>query len=266
MLELIVTKIGFWKIKRLWERTNHYFRYIIRGLRIDFGNMLDDSAVLNLVRTERKSIIRWGDGETNFYFYGNTASQEINLNMVSEMRKILTEYSEDSKYILCIPSPKQLKFQRRNSLRNPWRDTASLLSSKLTSNVEFGNAFIFRTAKNETIEGISKRGEPDLRSQIHFLVEDKQRIFLVSSLSEHLVIFDPKILSRVVHIPTPRTNGLSDLDKIQSKLLDFYKIDCKKDIVIISAGILGKFLVYRLSMRGKVAIDVGGAFKKFENL
>jgi hypothetical protein len=252
-------------LKRFSIRTWVFANLLIRGNKINFQNQLSNAQVLNLVKNDNKSIIRWGDGETNFYFYGSTASQSPNHIYVSELRGILDQYSSDSNYILCIPSETYLNIPRNRSFKSPWRDTASLLSIKMSQSVEFGESFIFRKSRESRHMSDLDSQIEELMIMVNSIVESRERIFLLSSQANHLDLFNEKAKQKVCHILTLRKNGLEDIENIFGELDTKYSPFSSGDIFLISAGILGKLICLRLSDRGLTAVDVGGSLKMFEN-
>jgi len=250
--------------RRALMRSSLLIILILFKNKVNFKRQLSNDEVLNIANNEGKSIIRWGDGETNFYFYGNTASQKMSFKYVSELRRILDDYSGNSPYILCIPNEKQLVLNYRTIFKSPWRDTSALLSRKLDRKAVFGESFLFRNPKNFQKNRIVDNDINILKSKVNYLVENRNRIFLISSKVEHLDLFKFENREKVHQILVPRIDGLNDLETICNQIFSDSQRITTDDIFIVSAGILGKILTFRISLKGFTAIDVGGSLKLLE--
>lgn len=251
-------------IRRLLVRSFFFSRLLFFGFKFNFENQVSSEDLLDIVKTQGKSLIRWGDGESNFYHYGTTASQKEDHRFVPEIREILENYSASSTYVLCIPSEIELKMKKSHYFRSPWRDTAALLSIKFNNKICFGNSFIFRDSKHEFKKSSDLEKRRGIAMSLTYLSESKNRLFLISSKSEHREAFDFNLRSKVEQILIPRVDALSELENVVEMFNSDFSGLSKDDIVFVSGGIFGKILVLRLSKIGICAVDLGGALKIFE--
>ena len=120
---------------------------------------MEDSESLNELLKSRKSLIRWGDGESKIFFGGDLYFQPNSISLFLSLRKIVKKYNKDSAYYIAMPNA----FLRtdKDSLKNQNKYYLWLYSryifSKYFSNKKmfFLSSFMFReesNLKNDVIE------------------------------------------------------------------------------------------------------------------
>lgn len=234
-------------IKRIYIWIKVIIDYVLSFPSIK-GKILDSKNTIEHVKQEKKSLIRFGDGEFNILAGGNVHYQDYNINLQRELDEILKTYNASSKYLLCMPyryfSKSNLVLNKR-VLISCWSTPKRMFKKLVKKECIYGDAFVF--AK-------------DSRKRFEQIWIDYSNIILVHN--------DPQYLSEVCnfdkqrgyYIEVPKRNAYDAIEYIEMKIKDVYennRLEKSQTIILLSAGPTAKVLTYHLSEQGYIAIDCG---------
>lgn len=208
-----------------------------------------ERTIENLI-TQEKSIIRFGDGEFRILLNKRGIEyQQFNPSLQEELRKIIKEYSDNSPYILAMPSSmftKSILWYLKN--KKIYIDCFGFyrfyfryfMNKKCT----YGDAFCF-SLNNEKI--YSKLWSSD--DIIIFVHRDKR--FAEKFQKQY------NIETKFIKIPSKEAYSEveSTIDRIKEEIIKLPQN--KKCKVLISAGPAAKSIVYSLSKNNIIAYDTG---------
>lgn len=214
----------------------------------------NEQNTINYLVKYRKSLIRWGDGETTIAMGGDIYFQRNNFKLFYEIRKILRNHDKKKSYVLAIPN-------RINKKSKKWDKTKILLST-LTC--------LHKNKYNHS-SGIFREKTKLKNSEIELLWREEKSIIFVHSNYKYYYDFKLKydnIKSYFVQVYS------SNSFKIKNKIInEIYKIIKENSLdldyltIIICSGPLSKVLCYELSLNGLRCLDMGHYFDyKFYNL
>lgn len=127
------------------------------------GVFLEDNESLNELLKSRKSLIRWGDGETKIFFGGDLYFQPNSISLFLSLREIIKTYGENSAYYLALPNA-FLNTDKVSLVKSNkyflWVHTRYLYSKYFKNKkIFFLSSFMFReesNLKNDVIEKLWK--------------------------------------------------------------------------------------------------------------
>lgn len=203
------------------------------------------------------SLIRWGDGETEFCLGAGLGFQSYDDNLSNELIQILRESgSLHCPWILGVPYGSMDPRRRaRLSLvsRANWFRTSKLLDRYLVPQTVV-DAFMFRP-----------KNIPPLRPEKAFTLSQIASAFanyhVVFIGPEHVLEAIEEVHNDVFRVQTLSIDAYSEIGKYQQQAMEHLRQNdnSTKTIVFVSAGPTGKALVRRLALRGIKAIDIGSA-------
>lgn len=207
-----------------------------------------------------KSIIRFGDGETALILGQSIHFQKYNKYLAKNLEDIVTNYNNNSSYILCVAeryiqaSNKELL---QKNLFKCWVTSKAYFNHYFNKNAKYGDAHMFY------INGF-------FENCIAPIIKNKKIIFITkeSDILAKQPIID-KVFLNTVWITTPEKDSYDEFDSILESVMS--KVEKKEDtVVVISTGPMGKVLAYMLSNMGIQSIDIGHGvatlFKKDNSL
>ncbi|MCU6708772.1 GT-D fold domain-containing glycosyltransferase [Paenibacillus sp. J5C_2022] len=209
---------------------------------------MDIEETIEHVLEKRKSIIRWGDGETDLFEGYNIVYQEFSENLRKEMLEFIVDYEEESAYIIGLPV-KFLKMSGWESIKNKrarlWMRTRELFKRYFNHNSIYIDAFIF---------GIG------LEDKYKKLWNLKENCIFVHNNIKHAENFEKKYGIKTYFVEVKPSNSYSLIDKYEKQIMNTLKkfnLNNDNTAILISAGPAAKVLVYRLSKVGIVSFDTG---------
>ncbi len=237
-----------------------YNHTVLRNGVTHHGEHLTSS--LSLLGSSKKSVIRWGDGESLILLKSDIYFQTYVPELRDRMLEIVRNYSDNSPFYLCLPT----KFLTCStaSLHELKKGTVSYYQ------MHKGTRYLYkRYFKKDTtyLSHFLFKGD----SQSHF----DSLLSLISSYRAFVVVkSDPGIVElffnryidnapyRIVTIPGK--NAFQSYDKILDTIISRVKeSDVEKDdvLILISAGPCAKVLSYDLSQQGFTSYDIGKFFE-----
>lgn len=238
-------------IKKIKIRIKLYY-YYIRSFVMKKSNILDAQTTTDYIIKNRKSIIRYGDGEYNFFRNYGVEYQEFNPELKEELKKIIEKYNEKSKYLLCMPkiffqcNGFELARKRKNILW--WSYARYYFNTKMDKDLLYGDAFVFAKQNKEKYAEIFKN--------CHLT-----KVIFVHHDEIYSKKFEKEFNIKTEYVNVPAQNSYSEIQQIYENIKN--KItDKENELVLISAGPTAKVLVYKLSNENIFAIDTGHCWEK----
>lgn len=217
---------------------------------------IEDKKLIEHIIKNRKTFIRWGDGETNIVLKKDIIFQKYSSDLGNNLLKILVNYNNKN-YILGVPfyylQYSIFKYVKSGKAK-VWYKTRYLMK-KYLKNREVANAFIFRPLSNLDNFDIEK-------------IWKNRSVVLVTSDYENYLKFIERYNNKVFYINILSANSYNEIDNIIFEIQKVYENNPKEDfIILISAGPTAKVIAYRLSDKNYQVIDIGQYFRwKFFNM
>ncbi|MCI9540258.1 MAG: DUF1792 domain-containing protein [Lachnospiraceae bacterium] len=235
------------KIKALLK-TLYYWVLSIRCVKRSV--ILNPKDTVDYIVKNKKSIIRFGDGEF-FLMDGNDIHyQKCSKELQEELSFILDFYlnnSEKCGYLLCMPR-KYFKcsgfylLKKKVYIRS-WVRPRYVFSRKFDLPVVFGDAFLFT---EENIAMYKKIWDNQML----------QKILFIHNNEKYAKKFGEDYKKKVFFIKIPTSNAFDQREIILEDINRSVK-ENSIDMVLVSAGPCAKYLVKELSLLGIWAIDTG---------
>lgn len=218
------------------------------------GNFLSLKETLEYIKKTNKSVIRLGDGEILLLKGKSMMWQKYSESLYQDILRLITNYNEDSPYLLCIPNH---RIQATNKELREYKNVRMWLPFKIffmtifPKNVTYGNAMLFRFLGYLSIE-------------VSDIFKDKNIIYVANEQNLNIVnLMTSKEF--VTIIPKTQKNSYSEktdlLNRINEKMVKFEKSEV---IIFLSCGPLAKILTYELSFTGYRVIDIGYFFEMYQ--
>lgn len=232
----------------IWTTVLKDFLISFRGSR--FAKYYSIEETISYARDERKSIIRFGDGEFNFINGKGISYQQYDKNLQSELSYILNHYllnCRKSDYLLCMPAQflrcSGLKLIRKRVYVSSWSFSRKVFIKNYDKNICYGDAFVFSSG-NENI--YSK------------LWDNVNNVIFVHNDIKFSNNFEKKYNKTTFFVKVPKANSYGEKEKILKTIEEVANnIDRGDLIILVSAGPCGKILVNELTSKGLWAIDTG---------
>ena len=217
--------------------------------------ILNSVDTVKFVKKNKKSIIRYGDGEFRIMLTSkNIDYQKASAKLSNDLIKIVDSYNNDSNYLLCLPPflkeniiwyfLKQSKYTLCFSI---WR----LFFKKKMKKMIYGDAFLFKNGNLNVYESLWK---------------DSKNIILVHNNVKWANALKSRYKCNVEFIEVPSENSYDKIDSIYDKIIQKLNSSKMEYTILISAGPMAKVLVYRLAKVGIVSYDTGHCFDEPLNL
>lgn len=222
----------------------------------------DLTGSLSLLGRSKKSIIRWGDGESLILLKSDIYFQPYVPELRDRMLDIVRNYSDDSPFYLCLPS----KFLTCSTARlhEIKKGTVSYYQ------MHKGTRYLYKRYFNKDKTYLSHfvfKGD----SQSHFdsllSLISPYKAFVVVKSDPHIVetFFNKYIEDAKYHLVTiPGKNAFQSYNKILDTIISRVKdsgFDRENVLILISAGPCAKVLSFDLSQQGFTAYDIGKFFE-----
>lgn len=201
----------------------------------------------------KKSLIRFGDGETAICVGRGIYFQEFETELQLGLLQILKEYDNNSPYLLALPNEflSDYLFKVPFSKILLWTETRNLIRKYIHNQDVVGDAFLFRK----------------------YIMDDKKKIGIEKLWEEadHIICIggnlDSDMMGRLFYEKEVRNihispqNGFSDYAKVLTQVENIFSSskNMKKNnsVVIVSAGPVAKLLAFNLCKKGSRVYDVG---------
>lgn len=238
-----------------------YFSYVKRIYLQKSNNIkvLSIDETIDIVKNEKLSVIRFGDGEMSLIEGSDLAFQNHNENLADKLKIILQ--SNNDKLLICVPGifGKLNNFTKRAywfSLHHVFRYGYVWKKNIEIKNI-YGDAFITRpylTFKD-------KSNCTNIFNKL-FLIWRNERVVLIEGEKSRLGVgnnmFDE--VSSLERILCPAENAFDKYLEIKKEVL---KIN-KNKLILISLGPTAKILAYDLFLLGYRVIDIGHVDMEYE--
>lgn len=213
------------------------------------SRILSPEDTVNIIKKEKKSVIRYGDGE--FYLLnGNSIHyQSYSVLLKKCLYDIVEEYKSNKNiFILCMPKHyfecKGMEIMKSKTIFRSWVRPRFMFKTRYDSDgLEYGDAFLFAETNRKIYEKI-------------WSGNDINSIIFVHNSQIYADKFSRTYNKNVFFIEVPSRDAFDAVDTITDDILKLHRIH-NSDIVLISAGPCAKVIVWNLSKKGIWAIDTG---------
>ncbi|WP_161936170.1 GT-D fold domain-containing glycosyltransferase [Thermodesulfovibrio aggregans] len=242
---------------KVLKRVADIFNFFYRGPMIYNG--LNSEESINLLLQNRKSLIRFGNGESEIMAGFDMGTQRYHPELRNSLIKILNEYSESSKYYLALTNwnlkvdVKTLKKRKNYKIWRYMRYFLWYFDIHGKSKLPFLETDMFRV------------GEAGLPNElIEKLWLPYEYIIVIHNSEKYFNWFKSKYPSKTMFfIKIPDRDFFFVLEQKQREILDiFAKYDIPKNnsVILVSAGPGAKVLCYNLSQMDFLCYDMGNYF------
>lgn len=236
----------------IWIDVLKSFIYTFWGIK---SNIVSPNDTVNIILNERKSLIRFGDGEFGIYRGKNIHYQNWSVKLKNEFIKIKQDYEkqvEKSNFLLAIPKefmsiPGWVLMKKRVYVSS-WSQSRYDYKKDWNHNIRYGDSFLFEK-KNRDIYGKLWQNN-----------KTPEYIIFLHNNKEFADLFAVTYSKKVEFIKCPAQNAYEKIDFLEKEVFEIIKEKQwnKKDVmVVVSAGPAGKVLIYRLCKKNIWGIDAG---------
>ncbi len=229
----------------------YLFWYIVRRVQWEYRigvQFYSMEQLFSLLKNERKSLIRMGDGEAYLIHHGSIGYEPYSRELRADLLKTITEYKASSPYILCLPEMDINKSNKELIEKNRfqcWLPLKVLYSQIFPKDTTYGDAVTFYYWAFRTFFS----GLIQWRKLI--IVTNKD---IINSLNHDFL----KGIIWYDTIITPDTNSYCHkaeiIQKIQYSISDFTNPEI---LLILACWPLSKALAYEFSNQWVQSIDIG---------
>lgn len=253
---LIISPELFWRYLNLIMH-----KYIIEPKPPSFWDrykFLNKEQTLDYLLKNKKSFIRFGDGEFTLLYGFDIRFQRYNPLLKSSLERIIRAYALDSPYLLGLPF-QYLKMSysdlKKIGKLAYWQKGKILIQSYTSKRCIYGDSFTFRPTD-------IPRDSP-LKDQEIFELWRNKEVLLVGSMVKNFKNKDLPLAKAQYLLECPTTNAFEKREEIIESIYDIINIHhLKRDnmIILISLGPAAKIITYELSKKGLIAYDMGHYF------
>lgn len=224
------------------------YEYLVSYKGTSKAVFLSAEETVNYILKERKSFIRFGDGEFDILEGKGIHYQKFNKRLGGMLERIVKEYikNREVSYLLGMPGlciePTGRFLLKSQVMLSSWAHSRYYFNKKFDCPVQYGDAFLFRKG----MDNIYKRLWTESKVS-HFIFVHNDRKYADK--------FQKTWGVEVSFVKIPGKNAFDKIDIIYKEIKS--KIKEKNDMVLISAGPCGKVLAYQLSGEGIWVIDTG---------
>jgi Glycosyltransferase GT-D fold len=215
--------------------------------KIDVKTLSEGETVANI--TAGKSFIRLGDGEMALIKMIDIHFQKAEKALAKDLKEIVLEYKQESKYILAIPTRyinKTNKELKEIGLFRCWLTLKAAYKIFFPKDIPCADAHAFY------VSGFFEDNLTD------FLKTKKILVITKKSDSESFKKNTADIYKDVKYIEGPSENAFEKLSDIKMKIDSILEQEKREDIVILVAiGPASKVLAYEYSRLGIQVLDIG---------
>lgn len=240
---------------KILKRVADIFNFFYKGPMI--YNSLNSQESIELLLRDRKSLIRFGNGESEIMAGFDMGTQRYHKDLRNSLIKILKEYSQDSRYFVALPNwnltvdVKTLKERKNYSIWRYMRYFLWRFNIHKKSKMPYLEANMFRIEEKELSD-----------DRIEKLWMPYKNLLLVHNSEEYFNWFSNKYPSKnMFFIKIPDRDFFFVLKEKQREILEVLNNISKEDsVILVSAGPGGKVLCYNLSQMGFLCYDMGNYF------
>lgn len=220
-------------------------------------HVLDSKQTIEKINLN-KSYIRFGDGEVALMKMIDIHFQKADKQLALELKKIITEYSDSSVYIVAVPT---LYINQSNTalkkihLFRCWLPFKIAFRQYFPKSMQYADAHMFY--KKNSFEKVIA---PIIKSKYIVICTNKESI---TSQKQNV----EKYLPVEAWIESASTNSYDQIDDMYKKVISEIEKAKQKEfsvydiVILLSAGPMAKVLAYRISQIGVQCIDVGHGFE-----
>jgi hypothetical protein len=214
--------------------------------------IMSPKETLNAIVKSKKSFIRWGDADARLILMGNIYYQTATSKVKKELVDMVTSYTPNSPFILCIPSKVNLHDKDMTQKdRETYAICKNVLRKYAKKNQVYGDHLMFYTMSLSHSE-IAKlwKNTPNL-----VIVHFDQSIFKkFSRMNKGKKCFFIKV---------PEKNTFFEQRRVISEIEEIYRkngLNSKNAKVLLSAGSGARAIIKKISEKGYIAYDMGTYF------
>lgn len=197
---------------------------------------------------EGKSFIRLGDGDVYTLTGGGQPYQQYDEKLSEKLFSLISEYSDDSGYVLCLnkrPLEKSNKELKKLNIFNCWLPTKIYYNLYFNKQAKYHDAAMFYYA-----DTIPKYFEKYLLDKSIVIAANKGNIDKFKA-NKNIPFLNIK------YIETPEVNAFSKYSSIKDLILNHVNDEQGKKVVVLAAfGPASKVLAYDLFNKVQI-IDIG---------
>lgn len=228
----------------------------------EYRNLLNQKESLRLLMSSKKSLIRWGDGESTILTGGNIHFQHNSPSLLIRLLKVVRDYKGDSPYLIAMPnkfiSCSKSELVNINKYRM-WAKTRYVFRFLFPENEIYLDAFVFREDSELS------------NDQIKLLWNEEDVIIFIHSNYKYYLDFAASVPDKQTHfIPVFSAGSASCCDRVideAKKISDKFAKTSMNVCALVSAGPAGKIMVAKMAMMGIRSLDMGHYFDyKFYDL
>lgn len=243
---------------KIFEHIKIYY-YALKTLGKCDAKILSPEETVNKILKEKKNLIRFGDGEFKFFDKKGIVYQEYDGKIEEGLKNILHNYSNNSKYLLCMPKDffecKGIKLFKNKKYLYSWAFSRYYFIKKVDyKNKVYGDSFSFAKQNKKIYKKI-------------FETDKVNRIILVHNNVKYSESFKEIYHKKIVEfVQIPSKNSFQRIETIYKEIIEKVNNQKENTLVLISAGPTGKILVEKLGKEDVWAIDTGHCFDEPLNI
>ena len=227
------------------------------------GQFLSGEDSLEILLSSKKSLIRWGDGESTVLGGGSLYFQQNTWGLFSELKKISRAYDSKSPYLIAMPndflSQSRDELKKENKYRL-WRFTRYIYDIYFGGkDCTYLDSFIFRENSKISNDRIKK------------LWENESNIVFVHNNYKYFTDFrQSNGDKKVSFVQISASNTYRQRQQVVSEVVSYItdsNTNKSDTCVLVSAGPAGKVFTHDLCLMGYRVLDMGHYFDyKFYDL
>ncbi len=238
-------------IRRYWRHSPWYifaYPFFAFSSRAVFPiRFFSQQELVDLLR-RGKSLIRFGDGEINFFIGLGNPYQKYDSRIESMLREILSHYRVDSPYMLSVSQPISLPNSELKKLGRfrVWQPFKIMFKFVFPHDVGYADThqFYYDRFFESIIAPIFKDRQVVLVTRVETIEKQRQN--------------DAFPWKEMIGVEAPPGDAIDAYHTLKEKLQEQLESLSKQDVVLFFAvGPAGKYLMYELSKDGWQCIDIG---------
>lgn len=240
-------------IKRIksWINVLYYFIISFRGTG---AQILSAQESVDLILKEKKSLIRFGDGEFGIFHGRSISYQKCSSELIEEFKNIKVDYEIKSNcpYIIAVPKKffqvSGFVLMKNRKYVASWSQSRADFLNHFNQNIIYADAFLFEKSNTDIYEQIWKKDNK------------RNNIIFIHNNYIYAKNFEKKYEKKVYFIKCPKKNSFEIIDNITAEIkeiIDRNNLNISNSEIVVSCGPAGKVIVKRFSHEGFLSIDTG---------